>query len=89
MAATFEPASYTLNLTYAGTGTGTVSGVTWSTCTASGCQASVANGQTVSLTATANTGSTFKSWGILCTGSGACTFKMNAAKTVSATFTSP
>ena len=89
VSATFEPASYTLNLTFGGTGTGTVSGVSWSSCAASGCQATVANGQTLSLAASASAGSTFKGWGILCTGTGACTVKMNGAKTLMATFSSP
>lgn len=89
VSATFEPATFTLNLTFGGTGAGSVSGVTWSSCAASGCQATVANGQTLSLTAYAGAGSTFKGWGILCAGTGTCTFKMNATKTVMATFSSP
>jgi hypothetical protein len=87
--ATFEPASYPLALTFGGTGTGAVNGVAWTTCTVSACQASVPNGQTVSVTAAASSGSTFKGWGIVCAGTGTCTFKMNAAKTVMATFSSP
>lgn len=87
--ASFEPATYPLTLTFGGTGAGTVSGVTWGNCTAGGCSAGVANGASVTLSASANAGSTFKGWGIVCTGTGTCTIKMNGAKTVSATFSSP
>jgi len=87
--ATFQPASYTLTLHYQGTGKGTVSGVTWDSCTATGCTASVANGASVTLTAAPTPPSTFKGWGVTCTGTGTCTIKMNSAKTLWATFNSP
>jgi hypothetical protein len=93
--ATFQPAYYPLTVGLSGTGTGTLSGtaggstITWANCTSSACTASVANGASVSLTASANAGSTFKGWGVVCSGTGACSFKMNAAKNPSATFSSP
>jgi hypothetical protein len=91
VAAQFEPATYPLTLTYAGTGKGTanLAGASWASCTASGCTANVTNGATVQLTGVANAGSTFKGWGVSCTGTGICSIKMNAAKSVTATFSSP
>ena len=89
VAGTFEPAYYELKLTYPGTGTGTVSGAAWTGCTATGCSAMIANGASVSLTANPIAPSTFKGWGIVCTGTKGCLVKMNAPKTVSATFSLP
>lgn len=84
--ATFEPATFSLTLSLSGTGSGSVTGVEWASCTTGGCSAQVANGQTVTLTAAPSVSSTFQGWGIVCTGTGTCSFKMNAAKTVSAKF---
>ena len=51
------------------------------------CTASFTNGSSVTLTATAATGSTFMGWTGACTGNGACTVTMNQAQYASATFT--
>jgi len=86
------PTEFALTLAYGGTGAGTVAmtvnatPVAWTACTASGCTATVPNGATVGLTAAPMSGSTFQGWGIVCTGTAPCTFKMNAEKSVLATF---
>jgi uncharacterized repeat protein (TIGR02543 family) len=52
------------------------------------CSASLAAGSSVTLTAVPASGATFGSWGGACSGSSTtCTLTMNAAKSVSATFT--
>jgi hypothetical protein len=93
LTASFLPATYPLTVTFGGTGKGTVSGTANGAAIAfscgAACTAPVANGASVVLSATASAGSTFKSWGVLCTGTGPCAFKMNAAKSPSATFSSP
>jgi hypothetical protein len=89
VAAVFEPATYPLTLAWSGIGTGTVTGVTWTACDAAGCSATVANGANVALTAEADAGFAFAGWGVVCTGTGTCAFKMNAAKRVVATFSAP
>jgi Divergent InlB B-repeat domain len=50
------------------------------------CTANFGQGTTVSLTATAASGSSFSGWGGACSGTGACVVTMDAAKTVSANF---
>ena len=84
--ATFNPVtpSYTLTVTKAGTGGGTVAGGPIS-CGAT-CTATVASGTTVTLAATAASGSTFAGWSGACTGTSACVVSMTAARTVTATF---
>ena len=54
--------------------------------TTSNCQASFANGQQVTLTATPDPGHAFDFWFGSCTGSGACVVTMDANKSVSAAF---
>ena len=76
--------TYTLSVTKAGTGSGTVAGGAIDCGTA--CSASLASGTSVTLTATPATGSTFAGWSGACTGTGACTVSMTAARTVTATF---
>lgn len=74
-----------LNLTFAGTGGGSVSGdMSCASGTACSSQA-FTTGSTVNLLATPNAISTFFGWSGACTVS-PCTFTMNAAKTVNATF---
>jgi len=72
-------------LTVAVTGNGTVTGGGL-TCT-SNCTGSQPYGSVVTLTATPGAGSTFAGWGGACTGTGACTLTMDAAKSVTAAFT--
>ena len=78
--------SYALSVTRAGAGSGTVAGGPIN-CGAT-CSASVASGTTVTLSATAATGSTFAGWSGDCTGTGACVVSMTAARSVTATFNS-
>lgn len=87
--AIFEPATYSLTLSLAGAGSGAVSGVEWTSCDSAGCTGTVANGSRVTLSASPSSGSTFRGWGIACTGTATCSFSMNAAKTVVATFDPP
>jgi hypothetical protein len=92
--ATFGPSTYLLTVSLKGTAAGTVAGTAGSTpitfgCAGTSCTASVANGAAVVLTATPNAGSTFTGWGVVCTGTGTCSFKMNAAKNPWVTFTTP
>ena len=76
---------YSLTVTKAGTGTGTVAGGAincGSTCSA----ANLASGTTVTLTATPATGSTFAGWSGACVGTGSCIVTLTASQTVTATF---
>lgn len=87
---------YTISVTGAGNGTGTVSsqpaGIacvsTAGSTTGSACNQSYAFGTSVTLTSAPATGSAFGGWGGACTGTGACVVKANQSiKTVTATFT--
>jgi hypothetical protein len=89
--ASFAGAStFALSVTKAGTGTGTVTSTSPASpsidCGAT-CSAPYAGGTVVALTAAASTGSTFTGWSGACTGTGACNVTMDAAKSVTATFT--
>jgi len=79
-----DPTSYTLTVTRAGTGSGTVAGGTIDCGTV--CAASFASGTSVTLTATPATGSTFAGWSGACSGTAACVVSMTAARAVTATF---
>jgi len=77
---------YTLAVTKAGTGSGTVSG-SGIDC-GSTCSVSYDYNTSVTLTATPAAGSTFTGWsGSGCSGTGSCTVTMSAARDVTATFT--
>ena len=73
-----RPRQYTLTINKTGAGSGAVfanpAGTTFD------------DGTVVSVTATANTGSTFNGWSGACTGKGACSVTMNADQTVTADF---
>jgi hypothetical protein len=88
--ATFNAAgaqTQTLTVTKAGTGTGKVTSAPVGIDCGNACGFDfVANAQ-VTLTATADAGSTFAGWSGDCTGTGACQVTLAAAKTVTATFT--
>jgi subtilisin family serine protease len=85
--ATFNRVQYTLTVTKAGTGVGSVSsspdGI--SNCTST-CKASMPINSAVTLTPTAAAGHQFTGWSGACTGTGACTVTMSAARSVTATF---
>lgn len=90
--ATFEAAvvTYSLTVARAGTGAGTVTSTTPPgviTC-GSTCSASLPSGTAVTLVATPDATSTFAGWsGGGCAGTGTCTVTLDAAKSVTATFT--
>jgi hypothetical protein len=84
------PATHTLTVTRSGTGSGLVTSSPVGIQCGSSCSASYDSGTPVTLTATVSGGSTFTGWsGSGCSGTGACSVTMNAAKTVTATFTLP
>jgi hypothetical protein len=87
VAATLEPSTYPINVTFTGPGSGTVS---WpgGSCTSS-CSASGANGSTVALEAAANSGFVFAGWTGSCSGTGACSLALTSARTVAARFENP
>ena len=76
--ATFNLQQFTLTINNAGTGSGTVtpnpSGLTYN------------DGTVVTLTQSANTGSTFAGWSGACAGTGSCSVTMNSNQSVTATF---
>ena len=75
---------YALSVSNGGNGTVTSSPAGIS-CGAT-CAANYDSGTTVALSATPNAGYSFSGWGGACSGSGACTVSMSAAKSVTASF---
>jgi hypothetical protein len=89
VAATFTLTSVALDVSLAGTGTGTVMSSPAGISCGSDCTESYAFGSVVALTAIPDVGSTFAGWsGGGCTGTGTCTVSMTSATTVTASFTS-
>ena len=77
----------TLTVTKDGTGDGTItSSPSGMSCGTNPCVVSFITGNTVTLTATANTYSTFVGWTGACSGTYTCTIRLDEAKTVGATF---
>ena len=90
VAATFQqevPRTLTLSVTRPGTGQGTVTSSPAGIDCGSVCQAAFEEGTTVTLTATAVSGSTFTGWSGACSGTGPCQVTMSQAREVTATFT--
>ncbi|MBF0554788.1 MAG: hypothetical protein HQK96_09585 [Nitrospirae bacterium] len=88
--AAFAPStsSYTLSVTKSGTGTGTVTSSPSGIICGSTCSAAYSSGTSVTLTATAASGSTFSGWtGCDSTSGTACTVAMSSGKSVAAAFT--
>jgi C1A family cysteine protease len=81
-----HPSGYTLSVSKAGTGTGTVSSSPTGINCGGSCSANYASNTLVALTASPASGSTFAGWFGTCTGLGGCTVTMDAAKSVTATF---
>lgn len=81
------PAIYTLSVAKGGGGTGTVTSTPGGIACGSDCSEAFASGASVTLSATPDAGSSFSGWAGACTGSGPCTVAMDAAKSVTATFT--
>jgi endo-1,4-beta-D-glucanase Y len=86
--ATFDttPVQYTLTVTRSGTGSGTVSSTPTGVSCGTTCSASYASGTSVTLTATAASGSTFTGFSGACSGTAACVVSMTAARSVTANF---
>lgn len=78
--------SFTLTVSKSGTGTGMVASSPAGISCGSTCSANFDSGVVVNLTATPDSGSTFAGWSGACTGTGACSVTMDAAKSVSANF---
>src|SRR6185437_4199606 len=77
-----------LTVTKAGTGTGTVTSSPSGIDCGTTCSAAFAQGTPVTLTATPDSGSTFAGWSGDCTNAtGTCLVTMDAAHSVTATFT--
>jgi uncharacterized repeat protein (TIGR02543 family) len=86
--ATFTMNSYSLGIGKDGTGSGTVTSDPPGIHCGLDCSEDYDYNTVVTLTAVADTGSTFTSWnGGGCTGTGTCEVTMNEAKSVTATFT--
>jgi trimeric autotransporter adhesin len=81
------PIQHTLTVTRAGSGTGSVTSSPPAIDCGPTCSAQVDQGSVITLTALAATGSTFAGWTGDCTGTAACSFVMDSAKAVTATFT--
>jgi len=82
-----EPEEFTLSVTKAGTGSGTVTSSPAGIDCGSTCEASFEEGSEVTLTATPATGSTFAGFSGACTGTGACKATIEEDTAVTATFT--
>jgi endoglucanase len=78
--------TFSLGVTRAGTGSGTVTSSPSGINCGTSCTASFANGTSVTLTQSAASGSTFAGWSGSCTGTGSCVLAMTAARSVTATF---
>ena len=87
MTATFMLNSYPLSVGKDGNGNGAVTSAPLGINCGEDCSESYLYGIAVTLTATANNGSSFTGWAGACTGVSACQVTMDAAKTVTATFT--
>jgi hypothetical protein len=81
---------YPLTVALDGTGNGGVisdpSGIDCAVVGGSNCSDSFINGTVVTLTATADVGSTFTGWSGACTGTAVCLVTMDEARNVTATF---
>ena len=80
--------TFALTVAKGGNGSGTVTSAPAGISCGSTCSASYNSGTSVTLTAAAASGSTFGGWSGACSGSGACTVAMTAARSVTATFNS-
>ncbi|MEO8460707.1 MAG: hypothetical protein ABI451_09275, partial [Dokdonella sp.] len=82
------PTTYALSVAKAGSGSGTVTSNPAGISCGSTCTANFFSGNSVTLTATPASGSTFTGWSGSCTGTGTCTVAMTAARSVTASFNS-
>ncbi len=84
----FVPAKQTLVVTKTGTGSGSVTSIPAGIACGATCTAEFNSDAVVTLTAAADTGSTFVGWTGACAGSGSCVVTMDATKNVAAMFSS-
>ena len=85
--ATFTLNIYTLTVTRAGTGSGSVSSVPAGITCGADCSEPYNHGTTITLTASPAVGSTFSGWsGAACSGTGNCVVTLTAAQTATASF---
>ena len=77
----------TLSLSFAGDGGGRVTSAPGSLDCTNDCQAEFADGTSVTLSHTADPGSSFAGWSGACSGLGSCSVTMDRARSVTATFT--
>jgi len=84
LTATFATNTVILSLNQ--TGSGTITGIPGNITCGATCSYSVTAGQTVTLTATPNTGYYFERWSGACSGSETCSLNMTAAQSVTANF---
>jgi PKD repeat protein len=78
--------TFPLSVAKAGSGTGTVTSSPAGIGCGGTCTASFTQGTVVTLSQSASLGSVFAGWSGACTGTGACSVTMDAAKSVTATF---
>ena len=83
---TFPATAYSLTVTAAGSGSGSVTSSPAGISCGTACSASFAVASSVTLTATPAASSTFSGWSGACTGTGSCSVTMDAAKSVTANF---
>lgn len=81
-----DPMTFSLTVTAAGTGSGTITSTPTGINCGSSCSAGYSSGASVTLTASAASGSTFTGWSGACSGVGTCVVAMTAARSVTATF---
>ena len=86
MSATFTLNTYTLTVSRAGMGNGTVTSSPADITCGADCSEVYSSGTNVTLTATPQVGSSFAGWSGACTGTGSCMIPMTSAKSVTATF---
>jgi hypothetical protein len=86
VAATFSLIPETLTVATSGDGQGTVSSSPAGISCGATCSHSYDYGSSVTLTATADAGSSFNGWSGACSGTAACTVSMSAARSVQAEF---
>lgn len=84
--AALPPTTYTLTITLAGTGSGTVTSTPAGISCNPTCSASFAAGTSVKLTTAAGKGDYFSGWSGACKGTSACTVVMNSNLSATATF---
>jgi len=84
--ATFAFPTYTLTVSKAGTGSGTVTSTPSGIDCGNTCSALFNYNAIVTLTAAADSGAVFTGWSGACTGTGTCTLRMSETRDVTATF---